>query len=247
MNNDDGKKADRASSATVVTRHRRRNFTVEMYGARLPYEDARVIDDYAKANKIDRAEAVRHGLHLFALRQQMIRTKKDPLRESLEQVVAEQITPIRQRTEEMMTLLNDIANFVVEQSQSSAPRPAARDAGGAASTQSGGTPASLVEQVPAAQIELIKRTLVTAALVLRLLVDYLIDPVLRADETRAGGELAKRLDAAIQGSERWTRTTHKVVARTGKRMLFESKMMTKEEWERLLAEYRVEDQREGMK
>jgi hypothetical protein len=218
-----------------------------MYGARLPYEDARVIDDYAKANKLDRAEAVRQALHLFALRQQMIRTKKDPLRESLEQVVAEQIAPVRRRAEEMMTLLNDIANFVVEQSQGGSPRPAAHNAGQSASTVNDGPLMSPVEQALAAQRGLVERTLMTVTLGLRLLVDYLIDPVLRDAERRADGELTKRLAAAIQGSKRWTRTTHKVVARTGKRLLFESKLMTEEEWERLLAEYRAEDQKEGIK
>lgn len=94
MNSDGGKKAGSASSSAVVTRRRRRNFTEEVYGARLPYDDARIIDDYANANKLDRSEAVRQGLHHFALRQKMIRTKKDPLRESLEQVVAEQIAPV---------------------------------------------------------------------------------------------------------------------------------------------------------
>jgi hypothetical protein len=246
LNRNGGKKADRAPSA-ARTRHRRRNFTVEVYGARLPYEDARVIDDYAKANKLDRSEVVRQGLHQFALRQQMRYHKKDPLRESLEQVVAEQLAPVRLRTEEMMTLLNDIADFVVEQSQGSSPQPAARDAGRAASAQNDGTPAPPVKRIPATQRELIERTLLTAALVLRLLVDYLIDPALRADGARAGDEVAKRLEAAIRGRERWSRTTHKVVARTGKRMLFESKLMAEEEWERLLAEFRAEDREEGMR
>ena len=146
-----------------------------------------------------------------------------------------------------MALLNDIANFVVEQSQSSSHRPAARNAGEAASTQNDGTLMSPVEQALAAQRGLVERTLMTVTLGLRLLVDYLIDPVLRGSEARADGDLVKRLEAAIQGSKRWTRTTHKVVTRTGKRLLFESKLMTEEEWERLLAEYRAEDQREGVR
>ena len=220
---------------------------MEVYGARLPYEDARVIDDYAKANKLDRSEAVRHGLHQFALRQQMRYHKKDPLRESLEQVVAEQITPVRRGTEDVMALLNDIANFLVGQSRSSSPHPAAHNAGEAASTQNNGTLKSPVEQALAAQKVLVERTLTAVTLGLRLLVDYFIDPILRAEETRAGDESAERLEAAIRGSELWSRSTHKVVTRAGKRMLFESKLMAEEEWEKLLAEYRAEDREEGMK
>ena len=67
MNSHSEKKAASASSAAAAKRHRRRNFTEEVYGARLTYEDARVIDDYAKANNLDRSEAVRRGLHQFPI------------------------------------------------------------------------------------------------------------------------------------------------------------------------------------
>jgi hypothetical protein len=139
LNRESGKKADRALSAAAVKRHRRRNFTAEVYGARLPYEDARVIDDYARANKLDRSEAVRRGLHQFVLRQKMLYTRKDPLRESLEQVVAEQIEPVRQRTEEMMALLNDLAGYVVGHGRS-LPRGIEEDGDrGAPASHDGGT------------------------------------------------------------------------------------------------------------
>jgi hypothetical protein len=200
LSNDRGKKANSVSPAPTVARHKRRNFTAEVYGARLEFEDARIIDDYAKANKRDRSEVVREGLHLFALRQQMLRTKKDPLRELLEQVVAEQITPFQQRTEEMMTLLNDIVNFIIEQSQSDAVHPAARNAGEVVPTQSQGRIKSPIEQALAAQRGLIEQTLMTVTLGLRLLVDYLIDPMLRAGEARSDDEVAKRLEAAIRAA-----------------------------------------------
>ena len=247
MNNDGGKKADHVSSSAVVTRHRRRNFTEEVYGARLPYDDARIIDDYAKANKLDRSEAVRQGLHQFALRQKMIRIKKDPLRESLEQVVAEQIAPLRERADEVMVLLSDLVNLVVERGQNP-PDGHTKDGGGGASL-----PLDEVSVAPPyahvlkEQKQLLERTLMAVMLALRLHVNYLIEPVLSASEARSSGEVERHLRAAIMGTDLWCETTRKVVTRTGKRILFESNLMTKEEWERLLAEYRAEDQKEGMK
>ena len=243
MNSEGGKRGGRASSAAGVTRRRRRNFTVEMYGARLPHEDARVIDDYAEANKIDRAEAVRQALHLFALRQKMVRTKKDPLRESLEQVVAEQIAPIRQRTEEMMAMLNDLAGYVVEHGLS-LPRGTEEDGDRRApASHDGGTVAPPYAHALSEQRRLVEQTLMLVMLALRLHVNYLVEPVLSASEAHPGVEAERHLRAAITGPEEWCGTTRKVVARTGKRLLFESKLITPEEWERLLDDYRAEDGR----
>jgi len=242
LNSDGGKKADRASSAAAVTRHRRRNFTEEVYGARLPYEDARVIDDYAKANKLDRSEAVRQGLHQFALRQKMIRTKKDPLRESLEQVVAEQIAPVQQRTEEVMVLLTDLVNLVVERGRNP-PDGHMKDGGGGASLPlDEGTVALPYARILSEQKQLLEQTLMAVMLALRLHVNYLIEPVLSASEARADGEAAKHLRAAILGRDEWCETTRKVIARTGKRLLFESNFITQEDWKNLLAGYRAEDE-----
>jgi AcrR family transcriptional regulator len=214
-----------------------------MYGARLPHEDARVIDDYAEANKLDRAEAVRQALHLFALRQKMLRTKKDPLRESLEQVVAEQLGPVRQRTEEMMAMLNDLASFIVEQDRS---LPGTFTEGGNRQTSSPhdeGSAAHPYTQFFSGQKQLLEQTLMLVMLALRLHVNYLIEPVLSVSEARSDDEAERHLRAAIVGPEEWCGTTRKVVARTGKRLLFESKLITPEEWERLLDEYRAEDGR----
>jgi hypothetical protein len=242
LNSDGGKKADHVSSSAVVTRHRRRNYTEEVYGARLPYEDARVIDDYAKANKLDRSEAVRQGLHQFALRQKMIRTKKDPLRESLEQVVAEQIAPVQQRTEEVMVLLSDLVNLVVERGRNP-PDGHMKDGGGGASLPlDEGTVALPYAHILSEQKQLLEQTLMAVMLALRLHVNYLIEPVLSASEVRADGEAAKHLRAAILGRDEWCETTRKIIARTGKRLLFESNFITQEDWKNLLAGYRAEDE-----
>lgn len=247
MNSEDGKSGGRVSSSSRVTRRRRRNFTVEMYGARLPYEDARVIDDYAKANKLDRAEVVRQGLHQFALRQKMIRTKKDPLRESLEQVVAEQIEPVRQRTEEVMVLLNDLANLVVERGRNPLGGHMKDGGDGASRPLNEGTVAPLYAHILSEQKQLLEQTLMAVMLALRLHVNYLVEPVLSASETRSDDEAERHLQAAIMGREEWCRTTRKVVARTGKRLLFESSLISPEEWKRLLDGYRAEDEQGALR
>ena len=241
MNSEGGKRGGRTPSAAGVTRRRRRNFTAEMYGARLPHEDARVIDDYAEANKIDRAEAVRHGLHLFALRQKMVRTKKDPLRESLEQVVAEQIEPFRQRTEEMMALLSDLAGYIVEQGRSMPRSPIENEDRRTPSPHAESAGAAPYAQFFSEHKQLLEQTLMAVMLALRLHVNYLVEPVLSASEARSGGEAENHLRAAIMGREEWCETTRKVVARTGKRLLFESNLITPEEWKRLLDGYQAED------
>jgi hypothetical protein len=242
LNSDSEKKAARATSAASVKRHRRRNFTVEVYGARLPHEDARVIDDYAKANKLDRSEAVRRGLHQFALRQKMLYTRKDPLRESLEQVVAEQMEPFRQRTEEMMTLLSDLAGHIVERGRSLPRSPAEHGDRRAPSSHDEGTCASPCAQLFPQHKQLLEQTLMAVMLALRLHVNYLIEPILSASEARPGGEAERHLRAAVMGREEWCTTTRKVIARTGKRLLFESKLISPEEWKRRLDGYQAEDE-----
>lgn len=245
MNSEGGKSGGSASSSARVTRRRRRNFTVEMYGARLPYEDARVIDDYAKANNLDRAEAVRHGLHQFALRQKMVRTKKDPLRESLEHVVAEQVAPVQQRTEEMMVLLNDLANLVVERGRNPSNGHVKDGEDRASLPLDEGTVAPLYAHILSEQKQLLEQTLMAVMLALRLHVNYLVEPVLSASEGRSRGEAERHLRAAIMGREEWCGTTRKVITRTGKRLLFESNLIPPEEWKRLLADYQAEDEQEA--
>ena len=230
-------------SSARKTRRRRRNFTEEMYGARLPHEDARVIDDYAKTNNLDRAEAVRHGLHQFALRQKMLHHKKDPLRESLEQVVAEQMEPVRRRTEEMMVVLNDLAGYVVEQGRSLARSPVGDGDRRTSSALDEAAAAPPLAQIFSEHKQLLEQTLMAVMLALRLHVNYLVEPVLSASEERAGGEAERHLRAAILGREEWCVTTRKVIARTGKRLLFESNLITPEDWRRLLDGYRAEDER----
>jgi hypothetical protein len=82
-------------------------------------------------------------------------------------------------------------------------------------------------------------------LALRLHVDYMVEPVLSASEEHPGGEAERHLRAAVSGREDWCATTRKVVSRTGKRLLFESNLISPEDWKRLLDVYREEDKQEA--
>jgi len=76
------------------TRNKRKTFTDRTYGARLPYEDARVLDDYAERNKLDCADVVRLAVKQFVARQAMKYQPKDAVRAAVEEVISEQLAPV---------------------------------------------------------------------------------------------------------------------------------------------------------
>ncbi|MDQ3257724.1 MAG: hypothetical protein M3R15_28195 [Acidobacteriota bacterium] len=76
------------------TRHKKKTFTDRTYGARLPYEDARVLDDYAERNKLDGADVVRLAVKQFVARQGMKYQPKDAVRAVVEEVISEQLAPV---------------------------------------------------------------------------------------------------------------------------------------------------------
>lgn len=203
-------------------KHKRKNYTSEVYGARLAFEDARVLDDYGKANKLDRSDVVRRGLHQFARWLQLSHHKKDPLRETLEQAVAEKIEPLSSRVEALCTVLPELAEAVIQIKQT--------------------TPKSVESVQPQGEFsreqkQLIEQTLMAAMLALRLHINYIVEPVLRELDARGRGKADAYLQAAIQGRDGWSETTREVISRTGNRILFELNLITKEDWERMLDVY----------
>lgn len=77
-----------------LTRNKKKTFTDRTYGARLPYEDARVLDDYAERNKLDCADVVRLAVKQFVARQSMKYQPKDAVRVAIEEVISEQLAPV---------------------------------------------------------------------------------------------------------------------------------------------------------
>jgi hypothetical protein len=85
-----------AAHATAAPRKRKHKYTTDVYGARLPREDARLVDEYAAANRMDRSTVVRLAVREFTLRRQMKITPPDPLAKLVEAAVARQIAPLQQ-------------------------------------------------------------------------------------------------------------------------------------------------------
>lgn len=197
--------------------HKRKQFTSKIYSARLPFEDARILNDYAKANNLDHSEVVRLGLHQFALRQQMKFRAKDPLREIQEQVVAEQIAPIKSRLDEMTAVLNELTNVLFELHQSSKKSTSFSVEDSHNKFQEGDL-FKLFEQQYAEQKKMLERILVATTLALRLNINYIVDPVLSKLEK---SEIENHLRAAERGRENWNANTREVVKRTGSRILVE--------------------------
>jgi hypothetical protein len=105
----------------------------------------------------------------------------------------------------------------------------------------------LIARVFAEHKQLLEQTLMAVMLGLRLQINYLVEPVLSESETRADDDIAKYLQAAVLGREKWCETTHKVISRTGKRILFESNLITQKDWKALLDSYQAEDQQVNLR
>lgn len=228
MSNNKNLNERRKSKSSRTGKYKPKNYTDEIYGARLHFEDARILDDYGKAHKLDRSDVVRHGLHQFALWQQMNHHKKDPLRETLEQIVAEKIEPLSSRMEDMAALLNELAGMIVQ------------TRGAQVAQTNRGESAGFSAEAAKEQKQLIEQTLMAAMLALRLHINYIVEPVLRRVEAHSGEETEVYLQAAIQGRDTWCETTREVITRTGNRILFELNLLTKEDWEMLLNAYNTQ-------
>ena len=203
-------------------KRKRKNYTSEVYGARLAFEDARILDDYGKANKLDRSVVVRRGLHQFARWLQLDHNKKDPLRETLEQAVAEKVEPLSSRVEALCAVLPELTEAVIQIKQTTTGSVSSLPLSGESSSE---------------QKRLLEQTLMAAMLALRLHINYIVEPVLRELDARGSGKAEAYLQAAIEGRDGWSRTTREVISRTGNRILFELNLITKEDWERILGVY----------
>lgn len=82
-------------------RRKKKSYTDRTYGARLPPEEARIVDDYAARNKLDCAGVVRLAVKHFVRRQQMQYQPKDPVRVAVEETLQEQLAPLAARLEAM--------------------------------------------------------------------------------------------------------------------------------------------------
>jgi hypothetical protein len=219
------------------TRNRKQRYSKEVYGARVPHEDARILEDYGKANNLERSDVVRRALHYFALRQQMISPKKDPIREMIEQVVAAQIAPLCNRAEETVAALRQLAELIIQTRQAPAVAGVSNNSDEASARLEEIETSQPPLQALKEQKQLLEKTLMAAMLALRLHVNYIVEPVLQNAEARSDDRAAASLQAAIRGRDAWSEITREVITRTGNRILFELNLITKEDWEELLKTY----------
>lgn len=104
------KTADHSRPATNAPaapsrRKRRPKYAATIYGARLPREDARLLDEYAAAQGLARSAVVRLAVRQFTLRQQLKVAPPDPLAKLVEEAVARQIAPMQQVVAGLQPLL----------------------------------------------------------------------------------------------------------------------------------------------
>ncbi|MGB8510889.1 MAG: hypothetical protein WCD76_21125 [Pyrinomonadaceae bacterium] len=179
-------------------RKRRRQYTERIYGARPLYEDARIIDEYASRNGLDRAEVVRKALHMFALRQGMKYPSKDALQEMQEKVFREYFAELFERVEALSQSLREQPNNGAD--------------GGFVSRN---------EYLLNGQNPVLDQILLTSTMALRLLVNYLIDPQLRQLDPANPASIEPYFRDADRGTASWSKTTAEVVSRTGKKIVGE--------------------------
>jgi hypothetical protein len=196
-------------------RYKPKNYSPEMYGARLPFEDARILDDYAAARRQTRADVVRLALHHFALKQQMRLSAKNGAPPHMEQALTEQLRPLQTRLDELAGQLRELVQTTPRTRPATAGIPSASD------------PVAALAQLMNAQQQLLEQLLVTAMLTLRLQVNYTVAPVLDAlPQHDDGAALTPHLASADNGREQWSAVTLAVYRRTGKRILAEIEAAT---------------------
>ena len=167
------------------TRHKKETFTDRTYGPRLPYEDARVLDDYAERNKLGGADVVRLAVKLFGARQEMKYQPKDAVRSAVEEVISEQLAPV----------------IVLLEKRSPYHHPAGQ-----------------INSPWREQKQLLERVLLASTLAMRLFVNYLVEPDLRATDVQNADEIKTYMLAADSGRDAWCDLTKQVIKRTGQRV-----------------------------
>lgn len=197
------------SRAPRKNRRRKRQYADSMYGARPPHEDARIIDDYATRNEMDRAEVVRLALHQFALRQGMKYQPKDALQEMQEKVFREYFADLFGRLEAISSSLQELPR--------NGNSPSGEDG-------SGDTLPPRIESTLHQQKRVLEQVLLASTLTLRLLANYLVEPQLRSLDSSNPASLESHLRAAEAGKSGWSAATAGVMRRTGKQVMDELKL-----------------------
>jgi hypothetical protein len=195
-------------------RARKKQFTDEIYGARLKHEDARVVDDYARQKGLDRSDVVRLGMHQFALRQQMRFQHKSSLEEMQEQVFREHFAALGGQLDALRSALQELPQTLVELHMRQALP-------GAVGEEEGVEPVQSVGRELPKQRRALEQALFASVLTLRLVTNYLVEPQLRRLDAPDGVDFEPHLRAAAKGKEAWGTVLGAVMKLTGERVMSE--------------------------
>ncbi len=213
------------SRAPRKKRRRKKNYAEDMYGARPAPEDARIMDEYARLNEMDRAEVVRLALHKFALLQQMKYPRKDEFQELKDKAFREHFAAVFEQLETISKTLQEPPQEIGVRHW---PRAFGPD-GDAIENNSASSSDAVSEENFARHTEsflreqgrLLEQVLLASTLSLRLLANFLIEPQLRHLEPSDVSSLEPYLNVADGGKTAWGVATAEVMRRTGKQVLQE--------------------------
>ena len=212
--NDEAAPVREGGRATRKKRARRKQFTSEIYSARLAHEDARVVDDYARRKGLDRSDVVRLGMHQFALRQQMRYQPKSALEEMQEQVFREYFAEFGGRLDALTSALQELPRTLVElQARTAFPAGSGKVEVDESAGLTGG-------EIPR-QRRALEQALFASVLTLRLVTNYLVEPQLRRLDAPSGEDFEPHLRAATEGKEAWSTVLGAVMKLTGERVMGE--------------------------
>lgn len=220
-------KDDIATSSTAGApptrrkRRRKKTYTDATYGARLPHEDARVADEYARQHKLDRADVVRLAMKQFAYRQQMRYQPKSDLEEMREQVFREHFAPIAEQLDALALTLQGLPQTLLELPSRQSSASGNGEAGNGETDAPGSELARRLETEISSQRRALEQALFASVLTLRLVTNYLVEPHLRRFDGSDAAALEPHLRAASEGKEAWGGGLAAVMKLTGERVMTE--------------------------
>jgi hypothetical protein len=221
MKDDTAISSTAGESSTRRKRRRKKLYSDATYGARLPHEDARIADEYARQHKLDRAGVVRLAMKQFAYRQQMRYQPKSDMEEMREQVFREHFAPIAEQLDALALTLHDLPQTILELRSRQSLASGNGEAGNGETDASGNELARRLETEISSQRRALEQALFASVLTLRLVTNYLVEPQLRRLDGSDGVALEPHLRAASEGKEAWGAGLAAVMKLTGERVMTE--------------------------
>jgi hypothetical protein len=221
MKDDTAVPSPAGEQSTRRKRRRKKTYSDATYGARLPHEDARIADEYARQHKLDRAGVVRLAMKQFAYRQQMRYQPKSDLEEMREQVFREHFARIAEQLDALALTLHELPQTLLE-FRSRQPFVSGNGETWNDETDAPGSElARRLETEISFQRRALEQALFASVLTLRLITNYLVEPQLRRFDGSDAAALEPHFRAASEGKEAWGAGLAAVMKLTGERVMSE--------------------------